>query len=162
MSNNEFIDKEELDAKKALKEAKKKTWAERSPLSLSKGSRSQSSKRKKRANKKDQDSRRVLVQLMNGEFLSKDNFIGNLPFTFFIGFLLVVMIGWGYYAETVTKHEVKLEKELGELNSEFFTLGSEYNSKRGRRPIAEKLVGTGVKESLSSPKKIRVRKYQFE
>jgi hypothetical protein len=147
MSSNEFIDKDILAEQKSREETRKEK---------------RSSRRKKRTNANDDDSKRVLVQIMNGEFLSRDNFIGNLPFTFFIGFLLVIMIGWGYYAETVTKHEVQLEKELGELNSEFFTLGSEYNSKRGRRPIAEKLLGTGVKESLSSPRKIRVRKYQFE
>ena len=99
---------------------------------------------------------------MNGDFLSRDNFVKNLPFTFFIGFLLVVLIGWGYYAETVTKKEVNLERELGELNSEYFTLGSAFNSQRGRRTIAEKLKGTGVKEALTSPKKIKVNKYNFE
>ncbi len=99
---------------------------------------------------------------MNGEFLSKDNFVKNLPFTFFLGFLLVVLIGWGYYAETITKKEVQLERELGELNSEFFTLGSEYNSMRGRRSIAQKLEGTGVEEALTSPRKIRVKRFVFK
>ncbi len=118
--------------------------------------------KKKVAKKKDAQSKRVFVQVMNGEFLSRDNFVKNLPFTFFIGFLLVVLIGWGYYAETVTRKEIKLEKELGELNSEYFTLGNEFNTKRGRRPIAAKLEGTGVSESLVSPRKIRVKKYIFE
>lgn len=137
MSLNEFIAKEELEAKAAAeaKEVKKK---------------------------KDAQSKRTFVQIMNGEFLSKDNFIQNLPFTFFLGFLLVIIISWGYYAETVTKKEVRLERELGELNSEYFTLGSEYNSKRGRRSVAVKLLETGVTESISSPRKIKVRKYVFE
>lgn len=118
----------------------------------------------KQAKKKQRTARssRVIVQIMNGEFLSKENFVKNLPFTFFLGFLLVVLIGWGYYAETITKKEVKLEKELGELNSEFFTLGSKFNSKRGRRTIADKLTNVGVKESLTSPRKIRVKKFVFE
>jgi len=106
-------------------------------------------------------SGRTFVQIMNGEFLTKDNFLNNLPFTFFIGFLLVMVIAWGYYGETVTKHEVQLEKELGELNSEFYTLTADYNMQRGRRQIALRLEPTGVKESVSSPKKIRVRKYVF-
>ena len=141
MSANEFVDKEEVDAREALKAVKEK---------------------KKTAKKKEPRSGRTFVQIMNGEFLSRDNFVRNLPFIFFLGGLLVVMIGWGYYAETVTKKEVRLEKELGELNSEYFTLGSEFNTMRGRRQIAEKLAGTGVKESLTSPKKIRVKKYVFE
>lgn len=139
MGSNEFLDKEEFEAKEALKSAKEK----------------------KSKDKAAAQNRRVFVQVMNGEFLSRDNFVKNLPFTFFLGLLLVLLIGWGYYAETVTKREFQLEKELGELNSEYFTLGSEYNTKRGRHPVALKLEGTGVKESLTSPKKIRVKKYVF-
>jgi len=104
---------------------------------------------------------RTFVQIMNGEILTKDAVLNNLPFTFFIGFLFIVMIAWGYYAETVTKKEIQLEKDLGELNSEYFTLTADYNMQRGRRQIANRLENTGVKESQTSPKKIRVRKYVF-
>lgn len=106
-------------------------------------------------------SGRFFVQLMNGEFLTRDYFLNNLPFTFFIGFLFIVVIAWGYYGETIAKKEVQLEKELGELNAEYFTLTAEYNAQRGRRQIAEKLAPLGIKESVSSPKKIRVKKYLF-
>ncbi|MCH2233654.1 MAG: hypothetical protein MK078_05315 [Crocinitomicaceae bacterium] len=139
MSGNEFIEKEELAEIEELETKKKK----------------------KEKVKKKRQGNRILVQLMNGEFLSKDNFIGNLPFLFYIGFLMVVLIGWGYYGETVTKQEVQLKKELGELNSEYFTLGSEYNTRRGRRQTADRLVGTGVHESTISPRKIRIPKYVF-
>ncbi len=141
MSSNEFVNKEKVDEREAVKAAAEK---------------------KKASKKKGGQSKKAFVQIMNGEFLSKDNFVANLPFVFFLGFLLVVVIGWGYYAETVTKREVRLEKELGELNSEYFTLGSEFNSKRGRRSVAQKLIGTGVQEGLTSPRKIRVKKYVFE
>ncbi len=141
MSANEFVNKEKVDEREAVKAAAEK---------------------KKASKKKGGQSKKAFVQIMNGEFLSKDNFVANLPFVFFLGFLLVVVIGWGYYAETVTKREVRLEKELGELNSEYFTLGSEFNSKRGRRSVAQKLIGTGVQEGLTSPRKIRVKKYVFE
>ena len=139
MSGNEFIEKDKLAEVEEL-EAKKKG---------------------EKKVKKKKEGNRMLVQLMNGEFLSKDNFIGNLPFLFYVGFLLVVMIGWGYYGETVTKQQVHLKKELGELNSEYFTLGSEYNTRRGRRQTADRLKGTGVNESTTSPSKIRVPKYVF-
>ncbi|MCG8574279.1 MAG: hypothetical protein MI810_05285 [Flavobacteriales bacterium] len=147
MSGNEFIDKDQLAEKQAEEEQKEKKKA--------------ATQKKKRA-KKSSAGNRVWIQIMNGEFLSKDNFIANLPFSFFIGFLLVVMIGWGYYAETITKEEVLLKKELEELNSEYSTLSSEYNTKRGRKPVAVKLAGTGVEENISSFRKIKVRKYRFE
>ena len=141
MSTNEFKDREEVGVREALKAAQEKERVKK---------------------KKEPKSKGWFVQVMNGEFLSQDNFVKNLPFVFFLGLLLVVVIAWGYYAETVTKREVKLEKELGELNSEYFTLGSEFNSKRGRRSVAKRLVGVGVKESLVSPKKIKVKKYNFK
>ena len=118
MSKNEFIEKDQLDALRATEEKK--------------SSRKKSARKEKSAN----NYGRVIVQIMNGEFLSKENFIANLPFTFYVGFLMVIMISWGYYAETVTRREVSLERELGEVNAEFFTLGSEYNTQRGRRSVA--------------------------
>lgn len=106
-------------------------------------------------------SGRVFVQFVNGEFLTRDSFLRNLPFYFYVGFLFVFVIAWGYYGETVAKKEVQLEKELGELNSEFYTLAADYNMHRGRRQIALRLEPFGVKESMISPKKIRVKKYVF-
>lgn len=141
MSGNEFKNKAEIEAEEALKAVADNVEQEK---------------------KKNPQTKRAIIQIMNGEFLSKDNFVQNLPFVFFLGFLLVVLIGWGYYAETVTKKEVMLEKELGELNSEYFTLGSEFNTKRGRRQIAQRLIETGVVEGITSPRKIRVKKYVFE
>lgn len=143
MSSNEYIDQEVADQKKAEQEKK--------------------SQKKKRRSKKKSSSEggRVIVQIMNGEFLTKDWFIKNLPFTFYIGFLLVLLISWGYYADSMTRKEVELQEELSELNSEYYTLSSEYITKRGRQQIKERLTGTGLVESRVSPKKIRVRKYVF-
>lgn len=120
------------------------------------------SKRKKGKNRKGASNGRLVVQIMNGEFMSRDWFIRNLPFTLYSAFLLVVLIGWGYYGETMTKKEVQLQEKLSKLNSEYFTLSSEYISKRGRQEIKHRLEGSGLMESRVSPKKIRVRKYVFK
>lgn len=138
MSSNEFINKEEAVDKKQ-KEVKKKSSKKKSGKS----------------------SNRLFAQIMNGDFLSKDNFISNLPFTLFVALLLVVMIGWGYYAETVTKEEVQMKEELDELEAEYFTLNSEYNARISRATIAHRLESVGVKESLISPRKIKIKRYVF-
>jgi hypothetical protein len=147
MSGNEFVNIDELKKKQDLEEKK------------------QAKKRKPRAKKiADPTSRpsgRTIVQIMNGEFLSKDWFINNLPFTFFVGFLLVVVIGWGYYTETVIKDEVNLKTELSELESEFFTLNSEYITKKGRENITAKLPVSGPKKNRTTPNKIKVKNYVF-
>lgn len=144
MSVNELKNKEEVEARKVLEELKSKK----------KGVRT---KRKKSS----PAAGRTFVQIMNGEFLSKDWFVGNLPYTFFVGFLLVVLIGWGYYTETVIKEEVKLKSELSDLESEFFTLSSEYIAKRGRDNIKEKLPANGPVENRVSPHKFKVKRFDF-
>ena len=146
MSSNEYIDEETAEQMKA-EEAKKKP--------------KKAARKKKKVERKDNGGR-LVVQIMNGTFLSKDWFIKNLPFSFYIGFLLIVLIGWGYYGETMTKREVQLEEELSELSSEYSTLNSEYITKKGRKQIKDKLAGTGLVESRVSPKKIRVHKYVFD
>jgi Bacteriodetes cell division protein (FtsL-like) len=126
-----------------------------------------SKKTKKSASKKgaeksvDRSGGRMVVQIMNGEFLSRDWFIRNLPFTFYIGLLLVVLIGWGYYGDATTRKEIQLQEQMSELNSEYFTLSSEYISKRGRTQIKKRLQGSGLQESRVSPRKIRVKRYVF-
>lgn len=145
MSANEFKNKEEVEAEKALEEVKAK-------------------KKKARIKRKKANPAggRTFVQIMNGEFLSKDWFVNNLPFTFFVGFLLVVLIGWGYFTETVIKEEVNLKSELSDLESEFFTLSSEYIAKRGRDNIKEKLPADGPAENRVSPHKFKVKRFDFE
>jgi hypothetical protein len=112
--------------------------------------------------KKKKKSKRSFVKVLNGDFLSRDELVANLPFVFFVGFLLVLLIGWGYYTETVGKAEADLEKDLGELNSEYFTLGSEYNRLSRQSQVAERLKETGLNESVSPPKKIKIKKYVFD
>ncbi len=113
----------------------------------------------KKKNKKK--SKRSFSRFLNGEFLSRDEIINNIPFISFLGLLLVVLIGWGYYTETVGRREVKLEQELGELNSEYFSLGVEYNKLSRQTQVTERLKGTALKQSNVPPKKIKVKKYNF-
>ena len=106
-------------------------------------------------------SKRAFSKLINGDFLSRDEMINNIPFISFLGLLLVVLIGWGYYTETVGKREVKLERELGELNSEYFSLGVEYNKLSRQTQVAERLKDTDLKGGETPPKKIKIKKYNF-
>ncbi len=101
-------------------------------------------------------------KILNGEFLSRTEIIDNLPFISYIAFLMVLLISWGYYTESVGKEEAKLEKDLGELNSEYFTLGSEYNRLSRQTQVAERLKETGLKESVNPPNKIKVKTYVFD
>lgn len=119
-------------------------------------------KPKKDKKTKKNKSKRSFVKVISGDFLSKDELVKNLPFLSFVAFLMVVMIGWGYYTESIGKGEKKLEKELGELNSEYFTLGSEYNRLSRQSQVADRLKGSGLEESIKPPKKLKINKYVFK
>ncbi len=111
--------------------------------------------------KPKKEKKRTLAKVITGEFLSRTEIISNIPFISFLGLLLVVLIGWGYYTETVGKKEVKLEQELGELNSEYFSLGVEYNKLSRQTQVSERLEESDLKESTIPPKKLKVKKYNF-
>ena len=111
--------------------------------------------------KPKKEKKRSLAQVITGEFLSRNEIINNIPFISFLGLLLVVLIGWGYYTETIGKKEVQLEQELGELNSEYFSLGVEYNKLSRQTQVSERLEGSDLKESTIPPKKLKVKKYNF-
>ena len=144
MSGNEFLDKEESEKIKAAELAKKAQRAKKKSVKVAKS------------------SGRTVVQIMNGEFLSRDWFVKNLNFTFYLGFLLVVLIGWGYYTETVIKNEVNLKAQYSELESEFFTLNSEFISKKGRDNLKENMAADGPKENRVSPHKLKVKNFVFD
>jgi len=116
----------------------------------------------KSTTKQKKKSNRSIVKILSGDFLSEKTLVDNLPFVGFVGFLLVVLIGWGYYTESIAKEESKLEKDLGELNSEYFTLGSEYNRLSRQTQVANRLKESGLTESIDPPKKIKVNKYVFK
>ena len=111
--------------------------------------------------KPKKEKKRSLAKVITGEFLSRNEIINNIPFISFLGLLLVVLIGWGYYTETIGKKEVQLEQELGELNSEYFSLGVEYNKLSRQTQVSERLEGSDLKESTIPPKKLKVKKYNF-
>jgi len=116
----------------------------------------------KSTSKKNKKSNKSLVKILSGDFLSEKTLVDNLPFIGFVAFLLIGLIGWGYYTESIAKEEAKLEKGLGELNSEYFTLGSEYNRLSRQTQVANRLKETGLTESVDPPKKIKINKYVFK
>jgi cell division protein FtsL len=115
-----------------------------------------------KVSKKKKTRKSAFKKILNGEFLSQKEIIDNLPFISYVAFLMVLLISWGYYTESIGKKEANLETELGELNSEYFTLGSEYNRLSRQTQVAERLKDTGLKESVNPPNKIKVNTYVFK
>ena len=61
-------------------------------------------------------------KILNGEFLSQKEIIDNLPFASFVAFLMVLLISWGYYTESVGKQEAKLDDGYYVVNNKHCSL----------------------------------------
>lgn len=137
---NEFIDKDQLEAlsEAAANERPKKRRVSR--------------KKKRSADERISESR-TLDQLMNGDFLTKKYVIDNFPFLAFVGFLVVLIIAKGYYMQELNNNIEKTKIELGEINAQKVTYGSELYLKKRRKNMVDKLEPLGLKEANEEPPK---------
>jgi len=94
---------------------------------------------------------RLLSKVFDGEFLTKEVVMKQLPFIGFIGLLLIANIAWVYYFEGTAREIEKIKKEVGEMNSEYQTNMSELESKRRQTQVAKDVDQLGLKESEDAP-----------
>lgn len=103
-----------------------------------------------------------LSSIFSGSFLSKDNVISYLPYTFFLTFLGILYIANGYYAEETVRGLYKTTSELKELRSEYITIKSDLNYQSKQSQVAFATQNLGIKESVVPPSKIVVSKSEFK
>ncbi len=132
MSENEYIDKEET-----AKTVKAKTT-------------------KKNAVKSKR--RNAIVQILNGEFLTKEFVLDNLNFIFFIIFMLLLLVGKGYYGKQLSRDVEASQKELNEMTADYVEAKAKLEEDTGRVKLIEKLGPSGLKETVNPTKVIRIKK----
>jgi len=97
---------------------------------------------------------RTVGSVMSGSFLSREGFLRNLPFVFFLTFLALCYIANGYYAEEQIRRLNALQNKLKELRSEYIVSKSDLMFVSKQSEVARRAAGIGIKESLEPPKKI--------
>ena len=135
MKENEYIDKDSIPEAPKTKEQKKK---------------------KSVTDKKSRPN--ALVQILNGEFLTKEFVLNNLNFIFFIIFLLLLLVAKGYYGKQLSKDAEKAQIELNELNSNYVETKTKLEEETRRYKLVEKLSKRGLNETVNPTKVIRIRK----
>jgi hypothetical protein len=135
MSDNLYIDKEELDKIKKKEDSKKKK-----PKSSNSETKSNS-----------------LAQIMNGEFLNKEFVLNNLSFIFFIMFLLLLIVGKGYYGKQISKDVDKTQKKVDELMADYVEAKAKLEEETRRYQLVDKLGAVGLSESENNTKVIRIK-----
>ena len=136
---NDFLDKDQLE-KKTAAEQKKRT-KKRSKTAAAKNKKSSS-----------------FVQILNGDFLTKEFMLKNLNFIFFTMFLLLVVVGKGYYGKRLSRDVTNTQKAVDELTSDYFEAKATLEEKTRRSELVEKLKHTGLKETINPTKVIKIKK----
>ncbi|MFB6305441.1 MAG: FtsL-like putative cell division protein [Flavobacteriales bacterium] len=97
---------------------------------------------------------RSFLELIAGSFLTKDKFLGQLPFLLYITFLLIVYVGYSYHTEKSIRNLHKTNKDLKELRSEFITVKSKLMYETKRSEIVKSTKSLGLHESRIPPEKL--------
>jgi hypothetical protein len=106
---------------------------------------------------------RSFRDVLNGNVLTRDYVVDNLPYFFFLTFLMLLYIAFGYNTEKNVRRIDKLESSLVELNSEYISLKTELNMVSRQTQIADSVAPLGLYEMKDeSPIVVTVSKEQKE
>ncbi len=136
MMDNEYIDKDTVHEEQKKQEPKKA--------------------KKKVAGKKKRPN--ALIQILNGDFLTKEFMLNNLNFIFFIIFLLLILVGKGYYGKQLSKDADKAQIELNELSANYIETKAKLEEETRRYKLIDKLSSKGLNETVNPTKVIRIKK----
>lgn len=136
---NEFLNKDQL----AEKETESK-----------KGSAKKKSPKRRRAG--------IIVQILNGDILSKEFIVSNLNFIFFVLLLLLLVIGKGYYGKQLVTDISKNQKELDEITSDYVESKARLEEETRRIKLVKELESTGLKETENPTKVIKIKQKKSE
>jgi cell division protein FtsL len=137
MSANEYIDQEKLESLKP-----KEATTEKPP--------------------KKRKGPSAFTQILNGDFLTREFVLNNLSFIFFIMFLLLLLVGKGYYGKELSQDINKTQKELDEMTADYVEAKAKLEEETRRYRLVEKLEPKGLKETTNQTKVIRLKEKKDE
>ena len=114
--------------------------------------------KKSKSSKKSSNTSNPLMQILNGEFLSKEFVVKNLGFIFYFIFLLILLVAKGYYDKKLTKSVDTSLNELDELTGDYVAKKAQLEEETKRITLVKELEPFGLKETENPTKVIRVDK----
>ena len=156
---NKFLDKEQIEALKAVEEARERELqAALDKKNAKKNKRAKAKKEKAAAKKPKSNKPNAFVQILNGDFLTKEFMLNNLNYIFFVIFLLILMVAKGYYGKQLASDVIKTQRELDEITADYFAAKAKLEEDTRRTKLVEELESTGLKETVNPTKVISVDK----
>lgn len=115
-------------------------------------------KKKSTSSKVRRESSKTFMQIINGDFLTRDFVLNNLAFIVFIVVLLIFIVGKGYYVNQLGKTISESEKELNQMTSDYVETKARLEEQTRRQVLVEKLDPLGLKETRKPTKVVRLKK----
>lgn len=151
MKDNEFIDRGQLEEQRAAEERERKKKAEKERKKLEKA-------KAKAGAKNPKPSRpNALVQILNGDFLSREFILSNLNFIFFLILILLLVVAKGYYGKQLSTDVQNTQKDLDVITAEYFEAKAKLEENTRRNVLVNKLESSGLKETVNPTKVIRIK-----
>ena len=99
-----------------------------------------------------------LWDVFDGTVLTRDRVVRQLPFVFFVTFLIIIYIGNRYHAERLIRQTMGLQTELKELRARAISTASELEFISRQSEVAKLVENQGLelKGAVEPPKKITV------
>jgi hypothetical protein len=95
-----------------------------------------------------------LSKIFGGAFLSDERAVQHVPFILFLGFIAILYIANGYYADDKIREENKIKNEIKELRTEYISTTSEKMFVSKQSEVAKAVEPLGLKEPVVAPMKI--------
>jgi hypothetical protein len=100
----------------------------------------------------------ALTQILNGDFLTREFVLNNLNFIFFVIFLLLLVVGKGYYGKQLSDDINAAQQEVDQNAAEYIESKAKLETVTRRYKLVEKLEKRQLKETQNATKVIRVKK----
>jgi hypothetical protein len=104
----------------------------------------------------------TFTQILNGDFLTREFVLNNLNFIFFIIFLLLLVVGKGYYGKQLSDEINATQQEVDQNAAEFIESKAKLETITRRYKLVEKLEKRQLKETQNATKVIRVKRKSNE
>ncbi|MFH1161249.1 MAG: FtsL-like putative cell division protein [bacterium] len=95
-----------------------------------------------------------IQNILEGEFLSRESVVRNLPFLIFLALIAIVYIANTYYAEKTSKEIEATKLELKELRYQYITTKSNLMFLSKQTEVSKRGQLMGLKETTVPPFKI--------
>lgn len=104
----------------------------------------------------------ILIQVLNGEILTRDFVLNNLTFIFFILLLLMLMVAKGYYGKQLQKDITDLQADVDARTAEYIENKARLEESTSRYRLVQALEKRGLKETVNPAKVIRLKRAENE